>query len=89
MTALTHAVDDVGRLRLSPLAGALRPLFPGWSDRSPAPPDPAPDAGVARHRVCRALDELMNAALSIDLLVVEDADWADEASHEFYSFPPG
>jgi DNA-binding NarL/FixJ family response regulator len=74
--------DAVGGLGLSALAGALRPLFPEWSDDLPAPPEPAEDASAARHRVFAALAELLRR-LQVGLLVVEDVHWADEATLEF------
>ncbi|MFY1694585.1 AAA family ATPase [Solwaraspora sp. WMMA2101] len=69
-------------VRLSPLAGALRPLVPEWSAELPPAPEPTDDARAARHRLFRALDEVIGA-LGVDLLVVEDAHWADEATLEF------
>jgi hypothetical protein len=38
--ALRHATEDVAGLRLSPLAGALRPLFPEWVGGLPPAPEP-------------------------------------------------
>ncbi|MFY1636715.1 AAA family ATPase [Solwaraspora sp. WMMB335] len=70
---------------LSALAGALRPLFPEWSAELPPSPEPIDDAKAARHRLFRALDELVQA-LGVDLLVVEDAHWADEVTLEFLLF---
>ncbi len=83
--ALREAVDDRGDLRLSALAGALRPMFPEWAAILPPAPEPAEDATAARHRVFGALAELL-ARLKITLLVVEDAHWADEATVEFLLF---
>ncbi len=80
--ALRQVVDDVAALHLSPLGGTLRPLFPEWSAELPAAPDPADDPSSARHRVFRALTELLGR-LEIELLVVEDVHWADEATLEF------
>ena len=80
--ALRQAAGDARGLRLSPLAGALRPLFPEWGPVLPPAPEPAEDATAARHRVFRALAELLSC-LRIDLLVTEDVHWADEATLEF------
>jgi len=80
--ALRQRVYDVAALRLSPLAGALRPLFPEWADELPPPPEPAEDPAAARHRVFRALTELLDRA-GLRLLVVEDVHLADEATGEF------
>lgn len=82
VTALGRAGLDVGELGLSPLVGALHPLLPEWADRLPPAPAPAADAGSARHRIYRALHEVLDAA-GVDLLVVEDAHWADDATLEF------
>jgi DNA-binding CsgD family transcriptional regulator len=66
----------LARMALSPLAGALRPLFPEWADALPpalaAPADPR----ELRHRLLRALTELVER-LGIEVLVIEDAHWAD------------
>jgi DNA-binding CsgD family transcriptional regulator len=80
--ALRQAVGDVTALPLSDLAGALRPLFPEWAAALPPAPEPAQDATVARHRLFRALDELLGC-LQVTLLVAEDVHWADEATLEF------
>lgn len=48
------------------LAGALRPLFPEWAGDLPPSPEPAEDATAARHRVFRALAELLER-LNVDL----------------------
>ncbi|MGC4942053.1 helix-turn-helix transcriptional regulator [Kribbella sp. DT2] len=77
-----HRVADLG---LTDLAGALRPLFPEWSADLPPAPEPLDDAKTARHRLFRALAELLRA-LHVDLLVVEDAHWADEVTLEFLLF---
>jgi DNA-binding NarL/FixJ family response regulator len=72
-------------LRLSALAGALRPLFPEWADELPPTLEPAEDATAARHRLFRALAELL-AGLRVNVLVIEDVHWADEATLEFLLF---
>ncbi|MFI1093818.1 AAA family ATPase [Streptomyces sp. NPDC020917] len=66
---------------LSPMAGALRPLFPEWSELLPAALEPLPTAGETRHRVFRALVELLDR-LRVSVLVLEDAHWADTATLE-------
>lgn len=81
-------VDGIRRLSpdrpptgLTPIAGALRPLFPEWSDLLPAALDPLDTAGATRHRVFRALTELFDR-LEVSVLVLEDAHWADTATLE-------
>ena len=83
--AVRQAVAGPAGLGLSALAGALHPVLPEWShELPPAPPAPA-DASVARHRLMRALAEVLDRS-GIDVLVVEDVHWADEATLEFLVF---
>jgi DNA-binding CsgD family transcriptional regulator/tetratricopeptide (TPR) repeat protein len=83
--AIRQARTSVAGLRLSALAGTLRPLFPEWADDLPPAPDPLADAGAARHRLMRALAELLDR-IEIDVLVVEDVHWADDATVDFLLF---
>jgi DNA-binding CsgD family transcriptional regulator/tetratricopeptide (TPR) repeat protein len=83
--AVRQAADRVAGLPLSPLAGALRPVFPEWAGDLPPAPEPAEDATAVRHRVFRALAELLGC-LRVAVLAVEDAHWADEATLEFLLF---
>ena len=72
---------------LSPLAGALRPLFPEWATDLPPGPDPLEDASSvpSLHRVFSALAELLDR-LGTGLLIAEDVHWADDATLEFLLF---
>lgn len=86
---LGPVVDGVRRLRpqirdvdLSPLGGALRPLFPEWADLLPPALEPLEDPAETRHRLFGALSELVEA-LDVDLLLVEDGHWADSATLEW------
>jgi len=83
--SLRSVVEDVAGLGLSELAGALRPLFPEWATSLPPPLEPAEDAAALRHRLFRAVAELLEH-LDVGLLVVDDVHWADEASLEFLLF---
>ncbi|GAA1877910.1 LuxR family transcriptional regulator [Asanoa iriomotensis] len=83
--ALTSTVDRVDGLGLSPLAGALRPLFPEWMAGLPPPPEPLTEPAAARHRLFRALAEVLDR-LGLRVLVLEDVHWADEATLEFLLF---
>ncbi|WP_405811949.1 AAA family ATPase [Streptomyces sp. NBC_01520] len=83
--AIRSATEDVSGLGLSGLAGALRPLFPEWASALPPVPDPAEDAAASRHRLFRAIEEILER-LEIGLLAVEDVHWADEATLEFLLF---
>jgi DNA-binding CsgD family transcriptional regulator len=80
--ALRRAAADVRGLRLTALTGVLRPLFPEWAAWLPPLPEPLEDAAAARHRLFRALAELLDR-LGVVTLVVEDVHWADEATLEF------
>lgn len=80
--ALRHACDGVAALPLSALAGALRPLFPEWAAALPPAPEPLDDAPAARHRLFRAMAELIGC-LDATVLIVEDVHWADEPTLEF------
>jgi hypothetical protein len=83
--AVRQASDGIARFRLSALAGALRPLFPEWTGDLPPAPEPAEDATAARHRVFRALCELL-ICLGVNVLIVDGAHCADEATLEFLLF---
>ncbi|RJL34511.1 ATP-binding protein [Bailinhaonella thermotolerans] len=83
--AVREVAEDVSELGLSRLAGALRPLFPEWADALPEPLEPAEDVLAARHRLFRALAELLGR-LRVTVLAVEDVHWADEATLEFLLF---
>ena len=83
--AIRQSVDRIAGLALSPLAGALRPLFPEWAADLPAAPEPAEDATAVRHRLFGALCELLDR-MDVSVLAVEDAHCADEATLEFLLF---
>ncbi|MFI5881609.1 helix-turn-helix transcriptional regulator [Streptomyces sp. NPDC051554] len=83
--AARDARPDVAELALTPLAGVLRPLFPEWRQDLPPAPETLSDAGAARHRLFRALAELLDA-MDVGVLVLEDVHWADEATLDFLLF---
>lgn len=83
--AVRRGTQDPAVLGLSALAGALRPLLPEWADALPPAPEPAEDATAGRHRLFRALAELLEH-LKTRLLVVDDVHWADDATLEFLLF---
>jgi DNA-binding CsgD family transcriptional regulator/tetratricopeptide (TPR) repeat protein len=83
--ALQPYGQSVAGLRLSALAGVLRSLFPEWAADLPPAPEPLPDPKAARHRMFRALADLIDS-LSTDVLVVEDVHWADVVTLEFLLF---
>lgn len=73
---LRPAVETLG---LTPLAGALRPLWPDWADALPPTLERLPNRAATRHRQLAAVAELLDR-LAVDLLVVEDAHWADSST---------
>ncbi|MGW0575363.1 ATP-binding protein [Streptomyces sp. NPDC002920] len=79
--AVRQCRSDLTGLNLSPLAGALASLFPEWATELPTA-EPVYDTRAMRHRICRALCELITA-IGVDVLLVEDAHWADSATLEF------
>ncbi|MGW9031311.1 helix-turn-helix transcriptional regulator [Streptomyces sp. NPDC055722] len=83
--AVRQARADVSGLGLTALAGTLRPFFPEWAEGLPDAPEPLADARAARHRLMRALAELLDR-IGIEVLIVEDVHWADEATMEFLLF---
>ncbi|MGW2297385.1 ATP-binding protein [Streptomyces violaceorubidus] len=83
--AVRDGVGSVAGLGLSGLGGALRPLFPEWADDLPPAPEPLEDATAARHRLFRALAEVLGR-LDMAVLVLEDVHWADEVTLEFLLF---
>lgn len=74
--------EQVGDVELSPLGGALRSLFPEWGAGLPPALEPLGDPKETRHRLFRALTELIER-LNVEILVVEDAHWADTATLEW------
>ena len=70
---------SIDGLELTSLAGALRPLFPEWSSHLPQPPPPLDDPRATRHRLFRAMAEVVER-LGIELLVLDDAHWADSST---------
>jgi DNA-binding CsgD family transcriptional regulator len=71
--------------RLPPVVGALRPLLPELAARLPEAPEPLGDRHAERHRVFRALRELL-CALGSAVVVLEDLHWADDATVELLCF---
>jgi DNA-binding CsgD family transcriptional regulator len=72
----------IAGVRLSPLAGALRPLFPEWAADLPPQPESLDDPLATRHRLFAALTEVIER-LGMNVLVVEDAHWADSVTLEW------
>jgi DNA-binding NarL/FixJ family response regulator len=70
---------------LSPVAGALRPLLPEIAAVLPPQPPPLDDQVAERHRVFRALVEVLGS-LGPVVLALEDLHWADEQTTDFASY---
>jgi DNA-binding CsgD family transcriptional regulator/tetratricopeptide (TPR) repeat protein len=83
--ALREAASEPPTRPLSAVVGALRPLLPEFSRHLPPRLDPLADRRAERHRVFRALSELLGA-LGECVCVLEDLHWADEGTLEFLSF---
>jgi DNA-binding CsgD family transcriptional regulator/tetratricopeptide (TPR) repeat protein len=81
--ALREASPAAGRL--PPVAGALRPLLPELTDRLPPLPEPLGDRRAERHRLFRAVRELLGV-LGPTVLVLEDLQWADQSTLELLTF---
>lgn len=82
ITGLHRFRQRVAELELTPLTGALRPLFPDWADRLPPVPASLDSPRATRHRILRALSDLVER-LGIEVLALEDAHWADSATLEW------
>lgn len=83
--ALRGVGDDLPRASLSPVVGALLPLLPELGAWLPAQPEVLADPRAQRHRVFRALRELLEA-LGPVVCVLEDLHWDDGGTLEFLSF---
>lgn len=80
-----HLVPLLPPGTLSPVVGALRPLLPELAGRLPAPPPALDDRASERHRVFRALVEIL-AASAPAVVVVEDLHWSDRQTREFLGY---
>ncbi|MBM7774352.1 DNA-binding CsgD family transcriptional regulator [Actinokineospora baliensis] len=76
-----------------PVTGALRDHLPELADRLPPAPRPLGDPEAERHRIFRAVRDLL-CCLGPVVLVLEDLHWADEETRQVLRFvlgnpPPG
>ncbi|MCA2185938.1 helix-turn-helix transcriptional regulator [Nonomuraea cavernae] len=83
--ALRGRATDLAGAELTPVAGALRDLLPELAGVLPEKPRLPDDRAAERHRIFRALAEVM-AAFGPAVLVVEDLHWADEQTIEFLTY---
>ncbi|SEG96627.1 regulatory protein, luxR family [Saccharopolyspora kobensis] len=77
-----------GPTALSPVTGVLGPLLPEIAEHLPAPPEPLGDPRAERHRLFRAVRELLSS-LGPLLLVIEDLQWADDGTRQLLRFLMG
>ncbi|XVV00672.1 ATP-binding protein [Actinosynnema sp. CA-248983] len=73
---------------LNPVIGALAPLLPEIAADLPPPLPPIGDPRAERHRLFRAVRELL-AAVGPVLLLVEDLHWADDGTRQLLRFLAG
>jgi DNA-binding CsgD family transcriptional regulator len=73
---------EIAGVELSPLAGAVGPLFPEWAADLPPQPERLDDPVATRHRLFAALIEVIER-LGVEVLVVEDVHWADDVTLEW------
>jgi len=83
--ALRRGGDEPLSGPMPPLLGALRPLLPDLAGMLPPELAPIGDVRAERHRVFRALRELLEV-LGPTVCVLEDLHWADEGTLEFLAF---
>jgi DNA-binding NarL/FixJ family response regulator len=82
---IQRLADTLADARLSPVAGALRPLLPELADVLPASPEPLDDRVAERHRVFRAMRDVLRVP-GPTVVVLEDLHWADEHTVEFLRY---
>ncbi|MFI6812803.1 AAA family ATPase [Nonomuraea sp. NPDC050328] len=70
---------------LNPVTGALRGHLPELGELLPPAPPPLADPAAERHRLFRAVRELL-AAAGPAVLVIEDLHWADDGTRELLRF---
>ena len=80
-----RSADDRPLGPLSPVAGVLRPLLPELAESLPPQPDPLADPLAERHRVFRAVRELL-VACGPTLVLIDDLQWADEDTRDLMRF---
>ncbi|HWC27060.1 MAG TPA: AAA family ATPase [Solirubrobacteraceae bacterium] len=83
--ALCALGSSAPRSAFSPVVGALAPVMPELASMLPPRPAPLGDARAERHRIFRALRELL-AGFGPVVCVLEDLHWADESTLEFLEF---
>ncbi len=85
LEAVRQLRDALVTTGLSPVAGVLGSWLPELADVLPEPPSALPDRVAERHRVFRALVEVLSVS-GPTVLVLEDLHWADELTADFISY---
>lgn len=83
--AIRKLGDGLVAASLSPVAGALRPLLPELAPLLPEALETLDDRAAERHRVSRALAEVLDTVGPV-VLVLDDAHWADEHTLDFVAY---
>ncbi|MFI6484459.1 ATP-binding protein [Nonomuraea sp. NPDC050663] len=86
-----EALRDLPQERLgelSPVTGALHAHLPELLPVLPPAPPPLADPGAERHRLFRAVRELL-AAAGPAVLIIEDLHWADDGTQDLLRFLTG
>lgn len=83
--ALRGVGSDLRSDSLGPIAGALRFLLPELASKLPPVTEPSGSAAIERHRLFRAIHDLLGA-LGPNVLVLEDLHWADLDTVELLRF---
>src|SRR4051812_18922808 len=83
-----RSVGDAPLGPLSPVAGVLLPLLPELAEALPPRPEPLADPVAERHRVFRAVRELLQAC-GPTLVLIDDLQWADEDTRDLLRFLAG
>jgi hypothetical protein len=83
-----RSAGDVPLGPLSPVAGVLLPLLPELAEALPPRPEPLADPVAERHRVFRAVRELLQAC-GPALVLIDDLQWADEDTRDLLRFLAG
>ncbi|HEY8453934.1 MAG: AAA family ATPase [Micromonosporaceae bacterium] len=77
--------EELADTPLSPVVGALRPLLPEVAEALPPQPPALDDRMAERHRVFRALAELLGST-GPAVLALEDLHWADEQTIDLVNY---
>lgn len=83
--ALRDTASRLSGARLSPVVGALGALLPELAECLPPLPASLDDPRAQRHRIFRALREVL-MALGPTVLVIEDVHWAEHDTMDFLRY---